>query len=171
MQPARGRHMLLGGIVVVVALAVLALGGTLRVARAQAEGMVAIVDYAFDPAMISVPGGTTVTWTNFGATPHTVTSYDGTIDSGNLEPGASFSQRFFVGGSYTFHCRIHPGMTSTIVVDGGDPVASLDLDMQTALLPPVGVGTMASQPSVWLAPLLAILAAMLGVTAIALRRT
>src|SRR5215204_5764954 len=47
-----------------------------------------IVDYAFEPATITVPVGMTVTWTNIGDHRHTVTAADGvSFDSGNLRPG------------------------------------------------------------------------------------
>ncbi len=45
-------------------------------AGSSAGGAVAIIDFAFQPASISVAKGTTVTWTNTGATAHTVTADD-----------------------------------------------------------------------------------------------
>src|SRR5687768_8704241 len=43
---------------------------------------VQVVDFAFEPAAVTVPAGTTVTWTNTGSRPHTVTADDGSFDSG-----------------------------------------------------------------------------------------
>jgi plastocyanin len=92
-------------------------------ARAQAQA-VAIVDFAFDPATLEVPVGTTVTWTNQGAAPHTVTADDGTFDSGTLQPGGTFSMTFDTPGTFTYHCEIHPSMTATIVVTAAETVAT-----------------------------------------------
>jgi plastocyanin len=77
---------------------------------------VTISGFAFGPASISVPVGSTVTWTNQDGTAHTVTADDGSFDSGNLAPGATFSQTFDTPGTYTYHCAIHSSMTGTITV-------------------------------------------------------
>ena len=50
------------------------------------------LDFAFQPASISVAKGTTVTWTNTGATAHTVTADDASFDSGNVDVGKTFSR-------------------------------------------------------------------------------
>jgi plastocyanin len=84
--------------------------------RAQESAAVSIVDFAFEPATLEVAAGTTVTWTNNGSAPHTVTADDGSFDSGELAPGASFSFTFESAGSVAYHCNIHPQMTATITV-------------------------------------------------------
>ena len=77
---------------------------------------VEIKDYAFTPPTLTVPAGTTVTWTNDDAVPHTATGQDGSFDSGNLNPGESFSFTFHTPGSYPYVCQYHAGMQGTIVV-------------------------------------------------------
>ena len=77
---------------------------------------VAIKDYAFTPATLTVPAGTTVTWTNNDPVPHTATAGDGSFDSGNLNPGQSFAFTFATPGSYPYVCQYHAGMKGTIVV-------------------------------------------------------
>lgn len=72
--------------------------------------------FAFDPATLRVAAGTTVTWTNRDAIPHTVTAHDGGFDSGELAQGQSYSHRFDVPGTHAYHCHPHPNMTGTIVV-------------------------------------------------------
>ena len=99
-----------------------------REARAQGRADVAIVDVAYQPGSIKVQAGDTVTWTNTGTTPHTVTADDGSVDSGPLAPGASFSQVFPAAGLFTYHCTIHPQMTGAVTITqapdlgGGIPV-------------------------------------------------
>lgn len=75
-----------------------------------------ISGFAYDPAAISVPVGTTVMWTNNNSVPHTVTSDDGLWDSGNLNPGSTFSYTFEQPGTFAYHCEIHPTMTGTVEV-------------------------------------------------------
>src|SRR5215212_9265840 len=84
---------------------------------------VSVVDFAFEPGTISVPVGATVTWTNTGSRPHTVTADDGSFDSGRLDPGEQFSQTFDQPGTYTYHCGFHPEMQGTIVVADSQEVA------------------------------------------------
>jgi amicyanin len=75
-----------------------------------------IEHFAFDPPTLRVAAGTTVTWTNRDAIPHTMTAHDGGFDSGELAKGQSYSHRFDVPGTYAYHCHPHPNMTGTIVV-------------------------------------------------------
>ncbi len=82
---------------------------------------VTIADSTFTPSKIEVSAGTTVTWTNDDAVPHTVTSTknddldsatSGLFDSGTLQPGESFSYTFAKAGDYPYECTIHASMQS-----------------------------------------------------------
>jgi plastocyanin len=77
---------------------------------------VSIANVAFDPAQLEVAVGTTVTWTNEEAVPHTVTAVDGAFDSGTLEQGDTFEETFSAAGTFEYACAIHPGMKGSIVV-------------------------------------------------------
>jgi plastocyanin len=77
---------------------------------------VTIKDYAFNPPTLTVSAGTTVTWTNTDPVPHTATASDSTFDSGNLNPGQSYSFTFSTPGSFPYVCQYHAGMQGTIVV-------------------------------------------------------
>lgn len=70
----------------------------------------------FRPQTFTVAAGTPVTWFNGDTLDHTVTSDDGTFDSGNLPPGARWTHTFTQPGTYPYHCEPHPWMTGTIVV-------------------------------------------------------
>src|SRR5215212_1447944 len=85
-------------------------------AHQNAPVEVQVIDFAFEPGTITVPAGTTVTWTNTGSRPHTVTADDGSFDSGRLDPGEQFSQTFEQPGTFTYHCGFHPEMQGSIVV-------------------------------------------------------
>jgi plastocyanin len=82
---------------------------------------VSIVDTAFSPAEITVTPGATVTWTNEGSLPHTVTADGGLFDSGTLEPGDTFSHTFEEPGEYPYYCQFHggeggQGMSGVVIV-------------------------------------------------------
>jgi plastocyanin len=85
-------------------------------AQTQGGAAVTISNFAFQPASLQIAAGSSVTWTNQDSTAHTVTSDSGAFDSGQLAPGASFTQMFMTPGTYTYHCQIHPFMTAIIVV-------------------------------------------------------
>src|SRR5215212_7184621 len=85
-------------------------------AHQDADVEVQVVDFAFEPGTVPVPVGATVTWTNTGNRPHTVTADDGSFDSGRLDPGEQFSQTFDQTGTFTYHCGFHPEMQGSIVV-------------------------------------------------------
>jgi plastocyanin len=72
----------------------------------------------FTPNNITVVFGVnnTVEWTNDDSQSHTVTANDGTFDSGNLAPGATYTYTFPSPGVYTYHCFYHPWMTGTVTV-------------------------------------------------------
>ncbi len=79
-------------------------------------GQVSIQSFSFGPQTLTIPAGTTVTWTNSDSVTHTVTAMDGSFDSGNLTPGQSFSFTFTTPGTYSYHCSIHPFMRGQVVV-------------------------------------------------------
>ena len=88
----------------------------LTIAHQDTAFDIAVVDFAFEPGTVSVPAGATITWTNSGSRPHTVTADDGSFDSGRLDPGEQFSQTFDQPGTFTYHCGFHPEMQGSIVV-------------------------------------------------------
>jgi plastocyanin len=186
MDYSRGYRWMLAG-ALATALIVMALGLGARSVAAQESAAVSIVDFAFQPASVELATGGTVTWTNTGQAPHTVTADDGSFDSGTLSPGATFSQTFATAGTFTYHCNIHPQMTATVIV-GGPGGSGSDAQAQAApaqstaqaadggkqakeakanKVPNTGVGTMAvpAQSSA-LALLAALVAAGLGVAAL-----
>ena len=76
-------------------------------------------DNFFDPPDAAIEPGSTITWTNNGALPHTVTADDGSFDSGVLNPGDSYTVAFDGRGTVTYFCAIHPEMRGSVTVGGG----------------------------------------------------
>lgn len=78
--------------------------------------VVAMEQLAYSRGRIEISPGTTVVWTNEDPVIHTVTADDGSWDSGEVEPGRSWSRTFDDPGEYPYHCTPHPFMTATVVV-------------------------------------------------------
>jgi plastocyanin len=77
---------------------------------------VKIDNFSFGPATLTVPAGTSVTWTNRDDIPHTVVSTDGVFKSKVLDTDEKFSFTFSKAGTYPYFCSIHPKMTGKVVV-------------------------------------------------------
>jgi plastocyanin len=85
---------------------------------AAGEQQVAIDNFAFSPATLTVPAGTKVTWVNRDDVPHTATSTSKprAFDSGTLDTDDKFSFEFKTPGTYEYFCAVHPKMTAKIIV-------------------------------------------------------
>src|ERR1700674_2844352 len=81
-----------------------------------AGATVKIDNFSFGPAALTVPVGTTVTWTNRDDIPHTAVSTDGVFKSKVLDTDEKFSFTFSKAGSYPYFCSIHPKMNGKVVV-------------------------------------------------------
>jgi len=71
---------------------------------------------SFSPNPIDVKVGDTVTWTNDHREGHTVTSTSSEFNSGDIQPGQSFSHTFDKTGSFNYYCIIHPSMVGKVSV-------------------------------------------------------
>jgi len=76
-------------------------------------------DTTFVPMDVSVAKGGTITWTNSDGFAHTVTKDGGPgvdFDSGNVDGGGTFKQKFATAGVIDYVCKIHASQTGTITV-------------------------------------------------------
>ncbi len=112
-------------------------------ASAQTQSAtVAINDNGFSPAVVNIPVGGSVTWTDSGTNVHTVTTTPATtttgaqitpaaFDSGGISPGQTFSFNFTAPGTYIYtsatdclNGNVTPGFACTsysVVVGGATP--------------------------------------------------
>jgi amicyanin len=77
---------------------------------------VKIDNFSFGPSELTVPVGTTVTWTNRDDIPHTVVSTEKVFKSKVLDTDEKFSFTFSKAGTYPYFCSIHPKMTGKVIV-------------------------------------------------------
>jgi plastocyanin len=87
--------------------------------NADAGPVVSIDHNTFIPSEITVAPGTTVTWVNNEAMPHTVVDPDKGFRSKTLVKDAKFSFIFTTAGEYSYLCSIHPNMKGKVIVKPG----------------------------------------------------
>jgi plastocyanin len=76
---------------------------------------IAIKNFAFSPAELTIKAGDTVIWTNDDSAPHTIKSEN--FNSQTLSTGDIFSFKFARLGTYDYICGIHPSMKGKIIVE------------------------------------------------------
>jgi len=81
-----------------------------------AKNAVQIANFAFSPATLTIKVGDIVTWTNQDSVGHSATADDNSFDTGILAQGKSGIVTFSKAGIYKYHCRVHPMMHGTIIV-------------------------------------------------------
>jgi plastocyanin len=106
--------------IIVLAFSVASICAGPALAQGGGDVQAKVVDFDFEPLDQTIDVGTTVTWTNTGARPHTVTDRGGTFDTGPISPNAKGSITFSVPGKYFFFCRINPSkMNAQLEVKAG----------------------------------------------------
>jgi plastocyanin len=123
--------------------------GALPAQAADEVTITATLADGFSPDPVTVDTGTTVTWRNGEAIPplttgptgqiavrHHVRSSDGSLDSGEVNPGATFTRIFNEPMTLTYVCKLHPQlMTGSLVVEGA-PVVPPDTERTIEIVEP-----------------------------------
>lgn len=77
---------------------------------------VSISATGFSPEQVTIRPGDTVTWTNKDTKAHEIVSDAGIFKSNRLQPGESFSYRFDVESSYSYHDAMKTSATGVVNV-------------------------------------------------------
>jgi plastocyanin len=128
---------------------------------APQQGSVKIVDFAFNPAQVSVAPGGVISFKNTGSASHTATFDDVPLDTNVIRPGENGTLKAPAKpGSYSYHCNIHPArMRGVLVVVGQNVQDPTRYPTQAAAIAKVGgPGRGVS----WLALVTGVVAAFLG---------
>jgi len=80
------------------------------------DSKVSIMSSAYSPASLTIVSGSTVTWTNNDNVAHTVTTAEGSINSGDIAPGSSYSKTFTTIGTYNYYDAHNTSMMGVLVV-------------------------------------------------------
>lgn len=77
---------------------------------------VAIKNFTFDPANVTINAGDSIVFTNQDGAPHTATDANGAFDTGRLDKGGSATLTFAGAGAFNYFCKFHPNMKGTITI-------------------------------------------------------
>jgi plastocyanin len=134
---------------------------SLPAASAQSTVMVAIPQgaglasgapgYAPDTVTVVIGVNNTVQWTNNdNETIHTVTSVsgNGSLNSGNINPGGTYSYTFTTPGTYNYMCTYHSWMKGVVLVKSATPVPEFPDAALAAILFAVIAGALIAVPRV-----------------------
>jgi YVTN family beta-propeller protein len=83
--------------------------------RQSSNSRITISGFAFNPALLEVSSGETVTWINDDGAPHSVAVKNGAA-SDTVMPGSSYTANFDRPGAYDYVCSIHPYMSGKVLV-------------------------------------------------------
>jgi plastocyanin len=86
------------------------------VAATTADQQIVIDEFAFDPATLTVPAGSSIAFTNDDNLAHSVVSRDGQLASADLDEGDTYTVTLDQPGTVEYLCGIHDFMTGSITV-------------------------------------------------------
>jgi plastocyanin len=69
---------------------------------------------SFSPNPASLPAGQMIVWHNVDNITHHVVFNDGSVDTGDLGPGASSQPQAITAAGGPYHCSIHPVMVGSV---------------------------------------------------------
>jgi plastocyanin len=82
---------------------------------------VSVEDFRFTPGQISVPQGSTVTWTWAGQEPHDVVWASGGLPDSQLQTTGTHQVTMSASGEFVYYCSLHgtptSGMRGSVRVD------------------------------------------------------
>ena len=117
----RGRELRRFGLVVALAMGIVALAGAMTAPRSPApvprSHVIEIRGMVFLPAELTVTRGDTVVWINRDIVPHTATaSGKRGWDSGTLSQAERGRVVLRDAGTVHYVCQLHPAMRGTLIV-------------------------------------------------------
>jgi len=72
---------------------------------------------SFSPNPATLPAGQMIVWHNVDSVTHRLVLNDGSLDTGNLNPGTYSRSMALTAGGAQYHCSIHPAMIGSINQD------------------------------------------------------
>jgi plastocyanin len=117
--PKRTKSFLAVSATILAAVVIMGIGSPRLAVRADNKmplgTEVKIDNFSFGPDL-TIPAGTTVTWTNHDDAPHVVASDTNIFKSKALDTDERFAYTFTKPGTYVYYCTVHPRMTAKVVV-------------------------------------------------------
>lgn len=105
-----------------------------------------IQGFSYQPPVVTIDPGDSVTWTNRDNAAHTVTADDGSFNSPTLSNGGTFTRTFPSAGTFPYHCAIHgTAMAGSVVA--GDSESPTPTPDETATAGPTASPTHSPSPT------------------------
>jgi plastocyanin len=76
---------------------------------------------SFSPNPAAVSQGSALAWRNTDNTTHHIVMNDGSLDTGDIGPGATSTAMALMTNGANYHCTIHPTMVGSINMATGEP--------------------------------------------------
>ena len=112
--------------IIIVAAGAVSCGGNSSPSGPSASNVLTITitrqngSQSFSPNPASA-GGEMVVFRNADSIIHRVQLNDGTIDTGNIAPGATSAPALMPASGTNYHCTIHPDMIGAVNAEAGPP--------------------------------------------------
>lgn len=90
-------------------------GNDNSITEVSIEHRVYMKNSTFSPSLMTLTAGKPVAWINDDNLVHRVTADDGSFDSGDMQPGATFTRTFNIPGTFPYHCKYHKSVTGTVI--------------------------------------------------------
>ena len=130
------------GAVVRVVVGGLLIGGAVALVSngvALADASAIITDSGYQPQVITIHAGESITWLNTGSSAHTVSAADGAFDSGSIAPGARWSVTLTELGTFVISSPAD-GFRGEVIVQAIDVTNPPLLTARPSLIPGSGDG-------------------------------
>jgi plastocyanin len=95
--------------------------GTTTISIQFSNGLGNLGANSFSPNPASVSQGAMVAWHNSDSTTHHIVLNDGSLDTGDIAPGASSPAKALSVSGGQYHCTIHPTMVGSLNVATNPP--------------------------------------------------
>ena len=99
-----------------IAVGAVASAATARDSARQANASVSITATGFKPENVTIRPGESVSWKNNDTTEHQIVSDTGSFKSQVLKPGETFTQKFDIESSYSYHDAMKASLTGAVHV-------------------------------------------------------
>jgi len=86
-------------------------------AGSTAAATVTIKNFAYTPQPVQAKVGDVIAWKNDDSAPHSATMDDASCDTDTISSGATAMLVFTAAGTYTYHCKVHPGQMKDVTVE------------------------------------------------------
>jgi len=105
---------------------------------ASIPNSIEITDSSFQPNVMNISTGTTVTWINSGSSDQQIIASNGEFDSGKIAPGGQYQYTFLKAGTFDYYSKINSAMTGKVIVTDNSKSRFVDVHQYKDKIGPGG---------------------------------